>query len=513
VRRFSTIAALLLLGAGLLPAQDSSSPLAILPGDLRIEAREDGGYDLYIRKKPGIGSILLVESTKDPAMKADNYAYRAAENNPVNGDEKRMLDGKLLPASGGLYSLISSTGRPDSALGEAFRILIPPVLVYGYPWSRSGTVAVGKGTYINIRAFAKSYADYSGSFLDNPYQISMETRPIASAPPVEETRQAPQEELSADDTSKRIAALIPTAGKSLDLVICLDTTDSMKPYIDEVKRSLSPLVRQRVALFESFRIGVVLYRDYWPDDYITLKMPFTSDIGAFDRFIKGVTVFGGMDIPEAVYEAISAAATEFDWKADVRQIIVLGDAPPHLAPKGKIGFAEAAAAAAAKRIAIDALIEPVDFPAGASAAALKAASEAGSKARYANTARALAFALAKGSQVRVLAMSEDDSELKALEAELPHELVPDPLLSFVGTRRLKAGSSTAEAIAAVKAAGATHLVLSTAASYPTGGNALREIKTRLIEAATGKVMGTDVYFLTHASTGRSADFMNGVRVK
>ncbi len=54
---------MILLGSGFLWAQGPSSPLAILPGDLRIEAREDGGYDLYIRKKPGIGSVLLTESS------------------------------------------------------------------------------------------------------------------------------------------------------------------------------------------------------------------------------------------------------------------------------------------------------------------------------------------------------------------------------------------------------------------------------------------------------------------
>ena len=166
------------------PAVLGAQALAIAPGDVRIEARDDGGYDLYVRARPDIASILLTESTKDPAMKADNFAYRASEYNEVNGSEKRMLNGKALPPTSKLYSLISSTPRPDSVFGQAFRILIPPVLVYGYPWSRSGTVAVGKGTYINIRAFSKPYADYSGGFRDNPYQIAISSRPIPPpAPP------------------------------------------------------------------------------------------------------------------------------------------------------------------------------------------------------------------------------------------------------------------------------------------------------------------------------------------
>ena len=69
-------------------------------------------------------------------MKADNFAYRAMERNDVNGGETRLLNGKPLPASSKLYSLISSTPLPYADFGTAFRILIPPVLIYGYPWSR-----------------------------------------------------------------------------------------------------------------------------------------------------------------------------------------------------------------------------------------------------------------------------------------------------------------------------------------------------------------------------------------
>jgi hypothetical protein len=494
-------------------AAQEKSPLAVLPGDLRIEARDDGGYDLYVRKKAGIGSILLTESTKDPAMKADNYAYRAAEYNTVNGDEKRLLDGKSLPTSSGLYSLVSSTPKPDAALGEAFRILIPPVLVYGYPWSRSGTVAVGKGTYINIRAFAKPYADYSGPFLDNPYQISISTRPAAAAAVAPAEPQAAPPAPADGKTSSRIAALIPRSGRSLDLVICLDTTQSMEPYIEEVKKNLSPLVRERTAGFKSFRIGVVLYRDYWPDEYITKKMPFTSDISAFDKYIRGVTVFGGMDIPEAVYEAVYAAATEFDWKADARQVIVVGDAPPHLEPKGKVGFADAAAAAELLNIDIEALIEPADFPAGASAAALKAASDAGAAAPYAKVSRQVAFLVASGVRTRLAAIADDGAESERLSRELLGELAPDPLLEIKGARLAAAPAALADALAAAKSAGASHLVLSTTRRVPKSGNALCEIRTRLIEVPTGKVLASDVAFRTESSSGQRAEFLDGVRTR
>ena len=43
-----------------------SSDLSIGPGDVRINARDDGGYDLYVRAKPGMASILLTGPRKIP---------------------------------------------------------------------------------------------------------------------------------------------------------------------------------------------------------------------------------------------------------------------------------------------------------------------------------------------------------------------------------------------------------------------------------------------------------------
>jgi len=88
-----------------LQAQD----LSIASGDLLLEMRADGGFHLFIKKKPDISSVLLTESTRDPSMRADNYAYRAAEWNAINGDEVRLLNGTPIPRESRIYSLISST--------------------------------------------------------------------------------------------------------------------------------------------------------------------------------------------------------------------------------------------------------------------------------------------------------------------------------------------------------------------------------------------------------------------
>jgi len=142
--------------------------LQLSGGDVKIIQSPEGGYHLYIKKKAGIESVLLTETTKDPSLKADNYAYRALEYNAINGDEKRLLDGVIIPKEKAIWSLIDSTVEQDTPLGEAYHIWIPYIIAYGYSWSRQGEVEVQDGTFFNIRAFSKPYGDYAGTFIDNP---------------------------------------------------------------------------------------------------------------------------------------------------------------------------------------------------------------------------------------------------------------------------------------------------------------------------------------------------------
>jgi hypothetical protein len=530
IRSFLAVAAIALLPALSAVALDpptGSPDLSVGPGDVHIDARDDGGYDLYVRAKPGIASILLTETTKDPAMKADNFAYRAMERNDVNGGETRLLNGKPLPASSKLYSLISSTPVPYADFGTAFRILIPPVLIYGYPWSRSGTVAVGQGTYLNIRAFAKRYADYGGAFLDNPYQIAISAKPI---PPITEPATvitAPQIQAQvvappppADDRpSAKIVGLIDTSPKSLDLVLCLDTTASMVPYFDDIRKNIGPMLRERVSGFAHFRIGVVLYKDYWPDEYITRNYPYTSDIAVIERIVKSAVVYGGGDIPEAEVEALDAAETEFDWSADGRQVIVLTDAPPHPDPRGKILFDDVASMAAAKGIKLDAVNEPTTMPSPPNPDHPEFENEVKYLASLSGTGSVRLFALADGSLPPVAAAGESPT---GAASPKPQALLEDKLgaalssVNPVAFQRLDEGVVPADVASMDSAAlkqlaasiGATRVIVTRTRS----SGALSETVSRLFDAATGHVLAHDVVWRARAD-GKEAVFVNGVRVR
>ncbi|MDR2730302.1 MAG: VWA domain-containing protein [Treponema sp.] len=346
--------------------------LTIAKDDLRIEFKAEGGFHLYIRKKEGIGSVLLTESTRDPQLITDNYAYRAGEWNPVNGDEIRIIDGKPIPRESGIYSLISSTPRVYPEFGQAFHIYIPYVLYYGYAEGRHGEVFVGDGTYLNIRAFSLPYADYRGAFLDNSFVMEASQVPPsdkAGGNFLPETVESFREIAKSgggdliyvngtDELIERIRdALKKEAGKNVDMVICLDTTGSMKKYIDHVRGRLVPMMKELVGSFASWRIGMVLYKDY-NEAYLTKIIPFTNDFAKFQKDIDDIRTGGGGDIPEAVYEALYTGAAIMPWILETKIMFLIGDAPAHPKPRGKITKALVDSAVAEKGIKVNAVILP-----------------------------------------------------------------------------------------------------------------------------------------------------------
>ncbi|MDR0322894.1 MAG: VWA domain-containing protein [Treponema sp.] len=346
--------------------------LTIGEDDLRLELRADGGFHLFIRKKPDIASVLITESTRDPEMRSHNYAYRAPEWNPINGDEMRLLNGVPIQRESRIYSLISSTVTDHPVLGQAFHIYIPYILYYGYEGARHGEVYLVDGTFLNIRAFALPYADYRGTFRDNPFVLEAKQEPSPDPPSgkyIPEAVSAFTEiaktgggELiyvqEPDDIIDHIRSVLEKEkGKSLDIVICLDTTNSMKKYIDPVRAALIPMLNEQLSNFISFRIGLVLYKDYY-DEYLTRIVPFTADFARFQRDLNAIRVGGGGDIPEAVYEALHAGATRFTWEAESKVMLLIGDGPPHPRPRGRITKTMAEDAAAEKNIKVHAMLLP-----------------------------------------------------------------------------------------------------------------------------------------------------------
>jgi len=137
---------------------------------------------------------------------------------------------------------------------------------------------------------------------------------------------------------------------SLDLLIIMDTTGSMGPFITDVQNNLATLISTIAADFPDFRIAVANYKDEPPPDgpgdfgdYVyQANLPFTSGSGAAAAAIAAINGFspgGGGDLPEAVYSALNnglsgnglSDANNVAWRPNpvFRMIIDIGDAPGH----------------------------------------------------------------------------------------------------------------------------------------------------------------------------------------
>jgi hypothetical protein len=280
-----------------------------------------------------------------------------------------MLDGKILDNKKGLYSLIDSTPESHPTLGEAFHIYIPYIVVYGYPWSRSGEIQVLDGTFLNLRAFTKKYGDYSGGFMDNPYTLKVIQRPLPGnefMPDTIDTFKDIAEEGSGEavlskggeDLIKDISKMLDKIkGERLDLVVAIDTTRSMLNDINFLQKDFMPLVLDKTKEFKEIRVGMVLYKDYF-EEYVTKALPFHDDFSQLQTFLNSIRVLGGRDIPEAVYEALYTSIHAYEWEASNRMIILIGDAPPHPRPRGKIRKEKVYKDAMQQNIIINTIILP-----------------------------------------------------------------------------------------------------------------------------------------------------------
>lgn len=370
--------------------------LIIEQKDIRIEKDSVSGYHLYIRKKPDINSVILVETTKDPTGQESNYAYRAETYNAINGDEKRILNGEFLTSEYSKYSLIDSTPEKDNEFGKAFHIYIPEELSYGYPWTRNGKIPVEKGTFINIRSFEKPYADYTGEFVDNPFMFNFEAKqntventlisegtvsltnsynPIASYAFENIAKESEGDfifsngpESIVEDILKSLKSINPK--EKIDIVFCIDATGSMRDDIDALRENLIFELEKIKKQSQEIRFGLVLYRDY-VDSFRYKGLPiklfdFTDDLTVFENQLNSFKINGleGGDVPEAVYEALYGSLLYYDWSVEAtKKIILIGDAEPHSKPRGTLvncTLEVVNSLAGEKNIKIDTIITPDD---------------------------------------------------------------------------------------------------------------------------------------------------------
>ena len=134
----------------------------------------------------------------------------------------------------------------------------------------------------------------------------------------------------------------------LDLIILIDTTGSMMPYIANAQESANEIVSALDSTKFDYRVAVADYRDY-PElpyggemDYVyNLNQPFSNDKDTIINSINGLSLGWGADWQESVYSALVESMIDvnkdsvgnpdnYGWREGAsKAIILMCDAPPH----------------------------------------------------------------------------------------------------------------------------------------------------------------------------------------
>lgn len=126
--------------------------------------------------------------------------------------------------------------------------------------------------------------------------------------------------------------------RRMDIVLVMDVTSSMGPYMQAVKQRMTQMVDQLASLGSAdfpveARIGVVAYRDYADarTSFTTRRLDLSTDRGKVSRFLAELQPASvGKDKYEAVFEGLSDAIERMSWGANSHKVMILvGDAPPH----------------------------------------------------------------------------------------------------------------------------------------------------------------------------------------
>ena len=129
----------------------------------------------------------------------------------------------------------------------------------------------------------------------------------------------------------------------VDIVLVVDTTDSMEPYIEGVKMKISEFADQIASTGTDYRLGLVDFKDLLANEPMR-TFPFTEDVGKVRSYVEEMLKNYGGDagILESSLDALMKAAENagdlrFNDKAE-KIFILITDAPPHI--RGEEGLTE-----------------------------------------------------------------------------------------------------------------------------------------------------------------------------
>lgn len=147
---------------------DTDARLSLERSDIYIDKIDEKTYDIYVRKKGDIQSVMLIHSTDK-----ENYAIRNSSFNEINGTEERKLNGEFIESERDLFFVVDSSAEEHESLASAFRLRITSPMLAGYDYNNTKEVLhLDENMSIKIRTFSRPYADYDGLYMDSSFSLT-----------------------------------------------------------------------------------------------------------------------------------------------------------------------------------------------------------------------------------------------------------------------------------------------------------------------------------------------------
>ena len=135
-------------------------------------------------------------------------------------------------------------------------------------------------------------------------------------------------EMDIDAFSRLLDYLDFLRQRDLELVIVMDFTASMLLMINQARAGVDSLILFLNDISRTMSLGFVAYRDH-DNEPVFEKHDLADNVRSVRDFLFNLPVTGGEDYPEAVLDGM-AACGGMEWNQNAtRQIILVGDAPPH----------------------------------------------------------------------------------------------------------------------------------------------------------------------------------------
>ena len=131
----------------------------------------------------------------------------------------------------------------------------------------------------------------------------------------------------------------PQFSYNVDIIMCIDSTASMGPILDEVKRTALTLPKmfldemdKKGKYSSNVRFKIIGFRDFGVDTNAIVESEFfdKDETHKFENFVRDLEPIGGGDIPENALEALAYAMSSSWMKTGTRRrhvIILFTDAP------------------------------------------------------------------------------------------------------------------------------------------------------------------------------------------